>query len=536
MLATLISISLLAAPDVAPVEFRPGQSIQLDGKLDQAEWADAFLVPGGLTPDSPYRVFIKRVGGYVALGVASSAPYRGEMLSIVTGDPFGSWMTHVVLGLGNPAHPPMLARRASPAGLNQARAMAGMNPPRACRARVRMDHADHWSAEYLIRLSAFGIGRGDARQFRFRLLLDVVRPKPKLVFGYPAAGGLFDVKATAPLATPDQFGAKERWASPSAAESLEYDDNELLFRLFREHFRMISSSEPEALVISSAVRPRVNAKIHKLRSALDAGRKRNPLLPAWHYYLGRLLTEANLFEEARSYVDSIPDSLRDTYPYANLAADHFIATEEWQLGLDVCMRNKGAADFLDKTKLLLNLRRFATAEKEAIAKDAKKLEPNPRVKFITAKGEFIVELFEDDAPHAVNNFLALVNVKYYDRLRFHLVMGSNIAAVGDPRTRPGSADRHDGPAWRVKPDPGRRAPLRGYLTAIPQRGGVFHGSQFWILTTPLLKEARAVAPFGRIIEGLSVLDALEQDDTLLKIEVIRKRNHEYTGLEARLTR
>ena len=197
------------------------------------------------------------------------------------------------------------------------------------------------------------------------------------------------------------------------------------------------------------------------------------------------------------------------------------------------MRNQGVPEFFETTKHLLKMRKVATAEEKAIASDAEKREKNPRVRFVTSKGAIVVELFEDDAPFAVNNLIALAEGGYYERMRFHDVVGSGYAIVGDPRTRPGSAERTDGPKWRLRQDKSPRPPLRGYLATKPVRGNAFHGSQFLILTAPALQEARHFAVFGRIVEGLDVAESLEQDDTMLRVEVISKRNHDYTGLESR---
>ena len=312
MLAALITLTLVGAPASATVELRPGRPIQFDGRFDDAEWSDAAQLAGGLEEKSPYTVAIKRQGEWLALGVRSTAKYRGEILNLVVGDPLGAWMTQLLFGLGNPAHPPALWRRSSPAGLKNASPLAGMESPRAVRARLAVTEEDAWSAEYHIRVSSLGIGRGDLRKFTMRVVIDATRPKSKLVFSFPGPGHLFDVSTHAALTSPDGFGRNEKWNVPDATVAAEFDDNEFLTRLFREHVGFTVRGQTDALVIASAVRPRTEVRIGALRRRIEEARRRNPAFPGWHYYLGRLLHEANSYVEARKLVESIPPALKDT--------------------------------------------------------------------------------------------------------------------------------------------------------------------------------------------------------------------------------
>jgi peptidyl-prolyl cis-trans isomerase B (cyclophilin B) len=172
----------------------------------------------------------------------------------------------------------------------------------------------------------------------------------------------------------------------------------------------------------------------------------------------------------------------------------------------------------------------AEVEKEA----EMRAEPFPVVRINTRKGAVEVELFEDDAPHAVVNFVNLVNEKYYDGLRFAPVIGSAIARSGDPRSRDGRRDGPDGPPWKVKLDRSARQPLLGRLVALVSEGGVAHGSQFGILLAPVIGGSGDVVVFGRVTKGMDVLQTLEDGDVLTKAEVVRKRNHSYGALASRV--
>jgi peptidyl-prolyl cis-trans isomerase B (cyclophilin B) len=528
VLASLICL-LLAAPEPPELPVRPGSEIVLDGKVAEAEWRDAYSLTAGDTAGRRVRFHLKRNGPWLALALAGEGAYGGEILRLYAADGDGGWLTNVVFGIGQPAMPPALWRHGSAEALGDARSGAP-ECPRACRARVDLAGRERWSAELLLRLSALGIGRGDRRAWRARLAL--ARPQqdgsPPVFLLPDGAEQPHDVSRYARLVTPDDWGAGERWAPVSTDVSREFDDNVLLHRLFLEHDRLTARDRPDQLIIHNAVRPRMRAKIDSLRGYMERGRQRNPTLPAWTYFLGRLLNEANMYAEADRFVESIPGPLQGLAPFASLAAEQYNDTMRFEKALEVCKANPGMPDAVMATRVALAGQKAVAAEQEAQKADAAKPEPNPRIRLVTEKGDIVCELFEDDAPHAVRNLMSLVlKRKFYDNLRFDNVLGGLVAHVGDPSTRPGATGDRDGPGWRLRVDKSRRPLLRGYLATVPVGRDAFHGSRFMLSLAPLLATGRDAAVFGRVVEGLDVLESLEQDDRLERIEVIHKRNHSY---------
>jgi cyclophilin family peptidyl-prolyl cis-trans isomerase/thioredoxin-like negative regulator of GroEL len=162
------------------------------------------------------------------------------------------------------------------------------------------------------------------------------------------------------------------------------------------------------------------------------------------------------------------------------------------------------------------------AEQEARAKDAK-ADDLPRVRFTTTKGDIDIELFENEAPNTVANFVELVGRKYYDGLKFHRVIPGFMAQGGDP-TGSGAG----GPGYRFKDEikPNSRLHFRGTLS-MANAGPDTNGSQFFLthLPTEWLNGKHTV--FGRVVAGQDVVDALAIGDSIVKAEVMRKRDHEY---------
>ena len=167
-------------------------------------------------------------------------------------------------------------------------------------------------------------------------------------------------------------------------------------------------------------------------------------------------------------------------------------------------------------------------EKEAAANDL------PRVKITTSKGEMIVELFENEAPGAVGNFVSLIEKGFYDGLTFHRVLENFMAQGGCP-----NGIGNGGPGYNIycetKQDNYRKH-FRGTLS-MAHAGPDTGGSQFFVTFVPTPHLNGLHTAFGRVIEGFDVLSKLQridpdakdkpQPDSIVKIEVLRKRDHEY---------
>ena len=127
-----------------------------------------------------------------------------------------------------------------------------------------------------------------------------------------------------------------------------------------------------------------------------------------------------------------------------------------------------------------------------------------QAKIETSKGDLIVELFADEAPNTVNNFIFLARNKYYDGIVFHRVLDNFMAQTGDP-----TGTGRGGPGYQFadETDNGKFHDAKGILS-MANAGPNTNGSQFFItfLATPHLDGRHTV--FGKVIGGLDVLDQL----------------------------
>jgi len=165
----------------------------------------------------------------------------------------------------------------------------------------------------------------------------------------------------------------------------------------------------------------------------------------------------------------------------------------------------------------------------------------PRVEFTTTRGSVIIELFEDDAPNSVGNFIEHIESGTYNGTSFHRVLRGFGVQGGDPRTAPGASGARANGGWAIPDEhtnPNRRSPLPGRLVVARQLAGdspvkpAAHsgGSQFMILTGPAEPLDGFYTVFGRVIDGMDVVGALREDDQIVQATVLSKRNHDYKGV------
>ena len=103
----------------------------------------------------------------------------------------------------------------------------------------------------------------------------------------------------------------------------------------------------------------------------------------------------------------------------------------------------------------------------------------------TDEGKITFELFSNEAPETVNNFIKLVNDGFYDGLAFHRVIPGFMAQGGCPNTREGSNGMPGtgGPGYTIKCEINSNKHLKGSLS-MAHAGKDTGGSQFFIVYEP----------------------------------------------------
>jgi len=177
----------------------------------------------------------------------------------------------------------------------------------------------------------------------------------------------------------------------------------------------------------------------------------------------------------------------------------------------------------------------AWPREQAIRAAEAKADDLPRVLLVTSQGEIELELFENEAPNTVANFVSLVEKGFYDGLTFHRVIPGFMAQGGCPDGTGGG-----GPGYTI-PDEchgsDHRLHFRGSLSMAKTPAPDSGGSQFFLNFAPTRHLDGRHTVFGRVVRGLEVLAKLRRrnpqapnpppPDRIVEAKVLRKRDHAY---------
>ena len=141
-----------------------------------------------------------------------------------------------------------------------------------------------------------------------------------------------------------------------------------------------------------------------------------------------------------------------------------------------------------------------------------------KVKISTEKGDMIVELYDNETPKTVQNFLKLINEKFYDGLNFHRVIPNFVIQGGCP-----NGDGRGGPGYNIQCEVSAPKQFhdRGVLS-MAHAGRNTGGSQFFICHS---RQGTAHLDgnhtcFGKVIDGMDVIDAIRPMDTINSISIV----------------
>jgi cyclophilin family peptidyl-prolyl cis-trans isomerase len=225
----------------------------------------------------------------------------------------------------------------------------------------------------------------------------------------------------------------------------------------------------------------------------------------------------------------------------DLAEKHFKVIEEGQLrlpGKETMASRNPIKEIARQCREQLAYYKKVWPREAELREQEKLADDLPRVLLKTNKGDIELELFENEAPNTVANFISLVEKGFYDGLTFHRVVGQLAAQAGSPK-----GDGTGGPGYTIRSEcyqPNHRLHFRGSLS-MANRGRDTGGSQFFIAFRPLKELDGKYTVFGRVVRGMEVLarlqrrdpqpgdeeEQLPKPDKILEARVLRKRPHPY---------
>jgi peptidyl-prolyl cis-trans isomerase B (cyclophilin B) len=136
----------------------------------------------------------------------------------------------------------------------------------------------------------------------------------------------------------------------------------------------------------------------------------------------------------------------------------------------------------------------------------------------TSKGILKVELYDEDAPITVANFVKLTNIGFYNNITFHRVIPNFMVQTGCP-----DGDGKGGPGYTIECELKGDLQVhdRGVLSMANRGYKNSGGSQFFICHN---REGtkhldRKHTCFGKVVEGIEVLDTIAQGDALISVTI-----------------
>ncbi len=132
------------------------------------------------------------------------------------------------------------------------------------------------------------------------------------------------------------------------------------------------------------------------------------------------------------------------------------------------------------------------------------IDPNKRytANLDTSEGYIAIELFPQEAPQTVNNFVFLARQGFYDGVIFHRTINGFMIQTGDP-TGTGTG----GPGYKFADEPVKRKYTRG-IVAMANAGPNTNGSQFFIVHGQDVGLPPNYTIFGQVTDGMETVDKI----------------------------
>lgn len=138
---------------------------------------------------------------------------------------------------------------------------------------------------------------------------------------------------------------------------------------------------------------------------------------------------------------------------------------------------------------------------------------SPHAFIETTKGTIEIELAVVDAPQTAQNFMALARKGFFNGLQIHRVVPDFVVQDGDPR-----GDGSGGPGYTIRDELNDRPYLRGTV-GMALSGPDTGGSQFFIAVSPQPHLDAKYTVFGRVVNGMDVVDRLQQLDVIQRVRI-----------------
>ena len=231
----------------------------------------------------------------------------------------------------------------------------------------------------------------------------------------------------------------------------------------------------------------------------------------------------------------IPEILPDLYDAAGEIAFMLNDFEQAARFFELAEQNKVLSERCAGFKKDLSYYRSSWAKESVFRQQDSEKKDLPRVTLDTTKGKIVLELYEDQTPNTVANFVYLVEKGFYDGMFFEQVIPGEGAVAGRSLENPDG-----GPGWTIRDEFDATNSRNHYRGTISMMRGEPNsaGSMFFISFSPIKDLDGKYVVFGRVIEGMDVLtklqimdptnpDPMAEPDQIEKASAMTKRDHKY---------
>jgi len=138
-----------------------------------------------------------------------------------------------------------------------------------------------------------------------------------------------------------------------------------------------------------------------------------------------------------------------------------------------------------------------------------------RIKVVTNRGEFTIQLYTQDAPHSTHRFVDLILQQFYDGLSFHRVVPGFVVQTGDP-----SHTGRGGSGTKLDPEFNDRPHIQGTVSLARGENPNSADSQFFITLTNQPQLDRKFTVIGQVTDGINTLSLIQKNDLLIRMELL----------------
>ena len=152
---------------------------------------------------------------------------------------------------------------------------------------------------------------------------------------------------------------------------------------------------------------------------------------------------------------------------------------------------------------------------------------NPLVRMTIDGKPIVIELYAENAPTTVSNFIALINAGFYSDTPFHSVRAGFISQGGVPKGE--TFPSYAGPGYSIEDESDRadaRLHFAGSIAMAKISKDELFGSQFYITHTPTHHLNGKSPVFGHVVEGMDIVRAMRGGEHIDLVEVISLGSHE----------